>query len=78
MAPIGPSIWFPGSIDWHILLSLLGSLPGIAVGGHISVRISDRTPWLLLATVVVLVAAKLAFWDKESLSFRRKYNSKDD
>lgn len=54
--------WFLGSIDWHILLSLLvGSLPGIAVGGHISVRVSDRTLRLLLATVLVLVAAKLIF-----------------
>jgi|SRR5215475_10885021 len=54
--------WFLGSIDSQILLSLLvGSLPGIAVGGHISVRVSDRTLRLLLATVLVLVAAKLSF-----------------
>jgi uncharacterized membrane protein YfcA len=49
-----------GSIDWHILLSLLvGSLPGIAVGSHVSVRVSDRTLRLTLATVLMLVAAKL-------------------
>jgi uncharacterized membrane protein YfcA len=54
--------WLLGSIDWHVLLSLLvGSLPGIAIGGHISVRVSDRTLRLLLAAVLVVVAAKLNF-----------------
>jgi uncharacterized membrane protein YfcA len=54
--------WFLGSIDWQILVSLLvGSLPGIAVGGHISVRVSDGTLRLLLATVLATVAVKLNF-----------------
>ena len=49
-----------GSVDWHILLSLLvGSLPGIAIGSRVSVRVSDRTLRLVLATVLMIVAAKL-------------------
>jgi uncharacterized membrane protein YfcA len=52
--------WFLGSIDWHILLSLLiGSLPGIIIGGNVSVRVSDNALRLTLATVLVVVAAKL-------------------
>jgi uncharacterized protein len=54
--------WFLGSIDWQILLSLLvGSLPGIVLGGHLSVRVSDGALRLLLATVLVVVAIKLIF-----------------
>ena len=54
--------WMLGSIDWHVLASLLvGSLPGIVIGGHISVRIPDRVLRLLLAAVLLLVAAKLLF-----------------
>jgi uncharacterized membrane protein YfcA len=54
--------WFLGSIDGQILVSLLvGSLPGIAVGGHISVRVSDGTLRILLATVLATVAVKLNF-----------------
>ena len=44
----------------RVLLSLLvGSLPGIAIGSHVSVRVSDRTLRLTLATVLMVVAAKL-------------------
>ena len=56
----GTGHWLLGSIDWHILVSLLvGSLPGIAIGSRVSVRVSDRTLRLLLATVLMIVAAKL-------------------
>src|SRR5262249_34459855 len=52
--------WFLGSIDWLILVSLLiGSLPGIGIGGNVSVRVSDNALRLTLATVLVVVAAKL-------------------
>jgi uncharacterized membrane protein YfcA len=54
--------WMLGSIDWQVLASLLvGSLPGIVIGGHISARIPDRVLRLLLAAVLLLVAAKLLF-----------------
>jgi uncharacterized membrane protein YfcA len=54
--------WMLGSIDWQVLASLLvGSLPGIVIGGHISVRIPDRVLRLLLAAVLLLVAVKLLF-----------------
>jgi uncharacterized membrane protein YfcA len=54
--------WMLGSIDWLVLASLLvGSLPGIVIGGYISVRIPDSMLRLLLAAVLLLVAGKLLF-----------------
>ena len=52
--------WMLGSIDWHILFSLLvGSLPGVFLGGHFSVRMPDTVLRLLLATILIIVAGKL-------------------
>jgi uncharacterized protein len=52
--------WVLGSVDWHILFSLLvGSLPGVILGGHASVRMPDLVLRLLLATILIIVAAKL-------------------
>jgi uncharacterized membrane protein YfcA len=49
-----------GSIDWHILFSLLvGSLPGVFLGGHASIRMPDMVLRLLLATILIIVAGKL-------------------
>ncbi len=54
--------WMLGSIDWLVLASLLvGSLPGIVIGGYISVQIPDSVLRLLLAAVLLLVAGKLLF-----------------
>ena len=35
--------WMMGSVDWHIIASLLvGSLPGIFVGSYFAIRIPER------------------------------------
>ena len=52
--------WWLGSVDWNLLGSLLlGSLPGIYLGSHLAVRISDRILRPTLAVMLVLVGAKL-------------------
>src|SRR6202035_3426048 len=52
--------WMLGSIDWHLLGSLLaGSLPGIVIGSYISVRVPDAVLRFTLATTLLLVAGKL-------------------
>jgi uncharacterized membrane protein YfcA len=53
--------WILGSIDWHILLSLLlGSLPGIVLGSTIAVRVPETVLRLTLAATLILVAGKFA------------------
>jgi uncharacterized protein len=50
-----------GSLDTHILLSLLlGSLPGVVIGSSISARVSDTALRYVLATILVIVGTKLA------------------
>ena len=52
--------WFLGSVDWSLLGSLLiGSLPGIWLGSHVSTRVPDRVLRPILATMLVLVGSKL-------------------
>ena len=52
--------WWLGSVDWSLLGSLLlGSLPGIWVGSHISAKVPDRILRPILASMLVLVGAKL-------------------
>ena len=52
--------WVLGSVDWFLLGSLIiGSLPGIWVGSHISTKVPDRVLRPILATMLVLVGAKL-------------------
>ncbi|MBD5803041.1 Sulfite exporter TauE/SafE [Azoarcus sp. Aa7] len=52
--------WMLGSVDWFLLGSLIvGSLPGIWVGSHISTKVPDRILRPILATMLVLVGAKL-------------------
>jgi uncharacterized protein len=56
----GVGHWMLGSVDWLLLGSLLiGSLPGIWIGSHISTKVPDRVLRPLLATMLVLVGAKL-------------------
>jgi uncharacterized membrane protein YfcA len=51
-----------GSIDWHIILSLLaGSLPGILFGSLLAVRIPERALKLVLASVLFVVAGRIAY-----------------
>jgi uncharacterized membrane protein YfcA len=53
--------WMLGSIDWHLLGSLLaGSLPGIVIGCYMSVRVPDAILRFTLATTLLIVAGKLA------------------
>lgn len=52
--------WLLGSVDWTMLLSLLiGSVPGIALGSHLSTRAPERLLRNLLAAVLVLVGVRL-------------------
>ncbi len=52
--------WMLGSIDWHLLGSLLaGSLPGIFIGSYVSVRVPDAVLRFTLAATLLLVAGKL-------------------
>ena len=52
--------WALGSIDWHLLGALLaGSLPGIILGSHLSVRMPETALRFTLATTLLLVAGRL-------------------
>lgn len=52
--------WTLGSIDWTLLGSLLlGSLPGIWIGSHLSTKVPERILRPLLATMLILVGSKL-------------------
>ncbi|CAN0618719.1 putative membrane transporter protein [Burkholderia multivorans] len=56
----GMGHWLLGSVDWSMLLSLLlGSLPGIMIGSHLSTRAPERLLRKLLAATLVAVGAKL-------------------
>jgi hypothetical protein len=51
-----------GNMDWHVLGYLLvGSLPGIYLGSHLTGRISDEVLRPCLATMLLLIGYKLAF-----------------
>lgn len=59
-AVAGIGHWWLGSVDWSLLGALLlGSLPGIWVGSHISARVPDKILRPILASMLVLVGAKL-------------------
>ena len=52
--------WWMGSVDWSLLGALLlGSLPGIWVGSHISAKVPDKILRPILASMLVLIGAKL-------------------
>ena len=54
--------WMIGAVDWHIIGSLLaGSLPGIALGSYMAVRVPESALRLVLAATLILVASKLAY-----------------
>ena len=53
--------WVLGSIDWHLLGTLLaGSVPGIVIGSYFSVRVPDMVMRFTLAATLLLVAGSLA------------------
>ena len=52
--------WIMGSVDWHLIGSLLvGSLPGIFVGSYMSSRIPDAVLRLTLATTLIIAGSRL-------------------
>ena len=54
--------WVLGSVDWHIIVSLLaGSLPGIFIGSYFAIRIPERALKLVLATTLFVVASRIAY-----------------
>ncbi len=54
--------WMMGSVDWHIIASLLvGSLPGIFVGSYFAIRIPERALRLVLALTLFVVASRIAY-----------------
>jgi uncharacterized protein len=54
--------WMVGSVDWHIVGSLLaGSLPGIFVGSYFAVRIPERALRLVLAATLLVVASRIVY-----------------
>ena len=56
----GVGHWLLGNVDWSLLGALLlGSLPGIWVGSHISAKVPDRILRPILASMLVLIGAKL-------------------
>jgi uncharacterized membrane protein YfcA len=58
----GVGHWMIGSVDLHLLLSLLvGSIPGIIVGSLIASRVPDRILRPILASTLALVGGKLVF-----------------
>ena len=58
----GTGHWMMGSVDWHIMGSLLvGSLPGIFVGSYFAVRVPERALRLVLATTLFVVATRIVY-----------------
>ncbi|WP_186141999.1 sulfite exporter TauE/SafE family protein [Burkholderia gladioli] len=56
----GMGHWLLGSVDWSMRVSLLlGSLPGIVAGSHLSARAPERLLRNVLAATLVLVGLKL-------------------
>jgi len=53
--------WALGSIDWHLLSSLLvGSIPGIVIGSMLSQRIPEIVIRVTLSATLIVICAK--FW----------------
>jgi len=52
--------WLLGSVDWGLLMSLLlGSVPGITLGSHMSARLPERILRPVLAAVLVVVGLRM-------------------
>ena len=58
----GTGHWALGSVDWALMgVLLMGSLPGIILGSYSATRIPETVLRLTLASVLFLVAGKIAF-----------------
>lgn len=54
--------WWLGSVDSGLLVALLlGSIPGVILGSHLSAHLPDTVLRFLLAAVLALVGARLMF-----------------
>ncbi len=54
--------WMLGGVDWALLGALLlGSLPGIWLGTHISAKVPEHILRRLLASMLVIIGSKLVF-----------------
>jgi len=54
--------WMLGGVDWTLLGSLLlGSLPGIWLGTHVSAKVPEHILRRLLASMLILIGGKLVF-----------------
>ena len=52
--------WLAGDVDWSIVgWLLLGSIPGVLIGGHLTLSIRERPLRMLLAAVLGLSGLKL-------------------
>ncbi len=59
----GVGHWIIGTVDWHIIGSLLaGSLPGIILGSYLTVRVPEPALRVLLAATLILVAGSECCW----------------
>jgi len=53
--------WALGAVDWSLMgVLLIGSLPGIVIGSYFAVRVPEKVLQLVLASVLILVAGRLA------------------
>ncbi len=54
--------WLLGGVDWALLGALLiGSLPGIWLGSHLSAKVPEHILRRLLASMLALIGSKLVF-----------------
>ncbi|MGZ8955824.1 MAG: sulfite exporter TauE/SafE family protein [Methylovulum sp.] len=54
--------WLLGNVDYVLLASLLlGSVPGIWIGSHLSAKIPDKVLRPVLASLLLLIGAKFVF-----------------
>ena len=54
--------WALGSVDWGLMgVLLMGSLPGIVIGSYCAIRVPETVLRLVLASVLIVVAGKLAY-----------------
>jgi uncharacterized membrane protein YfcA len=65
----GAGHWAMGSTDWQLMgVLLIGSLPGIVIGSYCAVRVPETALRLLLASILIVVAGRLATEEWRALS----------
>jgi uncharacterized protein len=58
----GAGHWFLGLVDWLLLCTLLvGSVPGIVLGGYLSARVPDIVLRPILAATLCMIGGRLLF-----------------